>query len=105
MIGSVFAVTLLLQASGSHPLPNLPAADLTNEANTTSRNPIPTDASERQRLGVVCRRETEMGSNRARRICTTAAQRDEARTNAERTLDRHATGTPTDAPISNRQND
>lgn len=105
MIGSILAAALLFQASGPATLQNTQASDLTNEGYVEGRQQIPTDAAERRRLGVICRRETEMGSNRARRICTTAVQRDEARMAAERTLDRHTTGTPTNSPVNSGQND
>ncbi|WEK59328.1 MAG: hypothetical protein P0Y52_07245 [Candidatus Brevundimonas phytovorans] len=57
-----------------------------------------TSAPPSRRQGVVCRRETVMGSNRPRRVCTTIADRDLRRQNAEHIIERTTNGNPTNNP-------
>ncbi|MND70761.1 hypothetical protein [uncultured Brevundimonas sp.] len=59
------------------------------EASTTPRS---------RRDGVVCRRETVMGSNRPRRVCTSASDRDLRRQNADSIIERTTNGNPTNNP-------
>jgi hypothetical protein len=60
-----------------------------SETSTTPRS---------RRDGVVCRRETVMGSNRPRRVCTTATDRDLRRQNADSIIERATNGNPTNDP-------
>ena len=76
---AVMLTSLFLMAS--------PAAEEMQEARTS---PPAADRAPRSSRGdgTVCRRETVLDSNRTRRVCTTAAQREAARESAQRVFQR-----------------
>lgn len=89
----LFALLALIQTTHAAPI------DVTNQAAT---QPTHREASElaageavpEAAPRVVCHRESVMGSNRQRRVCTTEQQRDNSRESARRVLERHTSGVP-----------
>ena len=82
MVATVMLIALvIILAMGQQAEPKV--VTLSNSTPTTALNPgaLPEQPREGERL--ICRTETVIGSNRRRRICMTAAQRQAAREQSE----------------------